>query len=165
MTPNPFPNRLYLLAPWDLPIEQPLNETDRVKLGQTLQQFLQILDQNCDSRSDPCGNRVALAALDRELASLDVGTLQPAPIPSTQTPLKPWEVADFDNYFSVSHVQSSESPSCMVWSLLMTYQIFLKLQCDGEPFDLTQTERLKAGMKSHAFLLARIFNLSLEKMS
>ncbi|MDI9636241.1 hypothetical protein QM565_10660 [Geitlerinema splendidum] len=157
MTPNPFPNRLYLLAPWDLPIEQPLNETDRVKLGQTLQQFLKILDQNC--------NGEALAALDRELASLDVGILQPAPIPSTQTPLKPWEVADFDNYFSVSHVQSSESPSCVVWSLLMTYQIFLKLQCDGEPFDLTQTERLKAGMKSHAFLLARVFNLSLENMS
>lgn len=157
MTQNSFPNRLYLLAPWDLPIEQPLSETDRVKLCQTLQQFLQILDQNC--------NGEALAALDRELASLNIGTLQPAPIPSTQTPLKPWEVADFDNYFSVSHVQSSESPSCVVWSLLMTYQIFLKLQCYGEPFDSLQTEQLKAGMKSQAFLLARVFNIPLEKTS
>lgn len=157
MTNNVLPSRLYLLVPWDLPIEQQLSETEQFKLHQALKQLLQALVQVSDQE--------ALAIINQELANLDLGNVLPAHISSTTTPLKPWEVEDFDNYFNVSHVQTQEPAVCVVWSLLTSYQIFLTLSLSdyGSNFDPTQIELLKEGFRTYVYLLERVFNLCLEE--
>lgn len=155
MTNNALPSRLYLLVPWDLPIEQQLSEADQIKLRQALRQLLQALHQ--------ASNREAIAMINQELANLDIGNVFSPLVSSTKTPLKLWEVEDFNNYFNVSHVKTQEPAVCVVWSLLAAYQIFLTLEQYGSQFDATQVERLKEGLKSYAYLLVRVFSLSLEE--
>lgn len=155
MTNNALPSRLYLLVPWDLPIEQQLSEADRVKLQQALKQLLQALHQ--------ASNREAIAIINQELANLDIGNVFPSLASSTKTPLKFWEIEDFNNFFNVSHVKTQEPAVCVVWSLLVAYQIFLTLKEDGGQFDPIQVERQKQGLRSYVYLLARVFSLSLEE--
>lgn len=155
MTKDALPPQLYLLVPWDLPIQEQLNEANKAKLCQALKQLLQALEQASD--------REALATINQELANLDISNIFPAPVSSTKTPLKPWEVEDFDNYFNVSHVQTQEPAICVVWSLLTAYQSFLTLNRYGSNFDPAQVELLKEGFRTYAYLLERVFNLCLEE--
>lgn len=155
MTKNTLPPRLYLLLPWDLPIEQQLSEDNQVKLRQALKQLLKALMQTSDGD--------ALATINQELANLDIGNVFPASVSSTKTPLKAWEVEDFDNYFNVMHVQTEEPAICVVWSLLTAYQLFLTLNRYGSNFDPTQVALLKKGFKTYAYLLERVFDLRLEE--
>lgn len=156
MTKDAFPDLLYLLPPWELPIQQQLSEADEVKLRQALKQLLQALEQtSCQE---------ALAMINQELANLDMGNVSPLSLSSTKTPLKPWEVEDFDNYFGVTHVHSQEPAICIVWSLLMTYQAFLILNLYSDKLDPAQVVLQKRGFKGYVYLLARIFSLSLEEI-
>ncbi|MEQ8969419.1 MAG: hypothetical protein RIE73_03380 [Coleofasciculus sp. C1-SOL-03] len=157
MTKDALPERLYLLAPWDLPIEQQLSEANEVKLRQALTQLLHALDRSSDDQE-------ALNIINQELAHLDISHVFPASVSSTQTALKPWEVADFNNYFKLMHVQTKEPAVCVVWSLLTAYQTFLTLDESDSEFDLTQVEYLKEGFRCYVYLLARVFNLSLEEI-
>lgn len=156
MTKDAFPDRLYLLAPWDLPIQQQLSEANEVKLRQVLKQLLQALEQT--------STQEALAMVNQELVNLDTGNVSPVPISSTKTLLTPWEIEDFDNYFGVSHVQTQEPAICLVRSLLVAYQTFLTLNHYSSGLDPGQVALQKRGFKSYVYLLARIFSLSLEEI-
>lgn len=165
MTQKTFLSQLYLLVPWDLPLEQDLSEVHQVKLSQALKQLLQALEEPSHQK--------ALMLIEQELANLDLDGVFPATSSTTKTPLKSWEVQDFDQYFMVSHVKTPEPAFCVVWSLLAAYQNFLMLdgatqseaQQSPSPFDPTQVKQLKAGLKSYAYLLVRVFRLSLEEIS
>ncbi|MBW4550121.1 MAG: hypothetical protein KME35_03265 [Aphanocapsa sp. GSE-SYN-MK-11-07L] len=149
-----LPPRLYLLAPWDLPIQQQLSDVHRAKLQRSLKQFLKALEQT--------SYQEAVTTINQELANLDVRSVASVQLSSTQTPLKSWEIEDFDTYFEVSHVQTHEPAVCMVWSLMVTYQAFLVLKHQGSDFDLAQVELQKEGFRSYVFLLARVFSLNFE---
>lgn len=156
MTQDAFPNRLFLLAPWDLPIQQRLRGVEEVKVRQALKQLLQALEQP--------SYQEALAMINQELANLDVSDVSPVPITFTKTPLKPWEVEDFDNYFGVRHVHSQKPAICIVRSLLMTYQTLLTLNHDSGKLDPAQVAVQKRGFRGYVYLLARVFSLSLEEI-
>lgn len=154
MTHPVLPIKLYLLVPWDLPIQQPLSEGDKVTLERSLKQFIKALEQHLVQE--------AITTIHQALAHLDVNSVVPIQLTSTQTPLNAREVEDFDTYFEVSHVQTQEPAICMVWSLLVSYQVFLILSDRGSDFDQTQVELQKQGFRSYIDLLARVFNLNLE---
>lgn len=156
MTQNKLPSRLYLLIPWDLPIQQQLNEANKIKLLHILKKLLHALELS--------SYQEALDIINQELANLDMSHVLPASVASTQTMLKPWEVEDFNNYFKLMHVQTKEPADCVVWSLLTAYQTFLTLDESGSEFDSTQVEYLKEGFRSYAYMLARVFSLSLEEI-
>jgi hypothetical protein len=155
MTKNILPDRLFVLPPSDLPIEQQLSEANEVKLRQILKQLLHALDLP--------SAREALNIIKRELANLDISHLSPVSAYSTQTALKPWEVEDFNDYFKLMLVQTPEPEVCIVWSLLTSYQAFLSLDESDSEFDSTQVEYLKEGFRCYIYLLARVFSLSLEE--
>lgn len=156
MTKDALPDRLYLLAPWDLPIEQQLSETNKVKLCQSLQKLLQALD--CSSSQE------ALNIIIQELANLDISHVLPASVFCTQTSLKPWEVEDFNNYFKLMHVQTKEPEICVLWTLFFAYRTFLMLNESGSEFDAVEIECLKEGFRQYAYLLARVFSITLEEI-
>ncbi|MBE9224529.1 hypothetical protein IQ264_03455 [Phormidium sp. LEGE 05292] len=156
MTKDALPDRLYLLAPWDLPIEQQLSEANEAKLRQALQQLLQAL--NCSSSQE------ALNIIIQELANLDISHVFTASVSYTQTSLKPWEVEDFNNYFKLMHVQTKEPEICVIWTLFVAYRTFLSLDESGSNFDAIQVEYLKEGFRQYAYLLARVFSISLEEI-
>ncbi|NEP60332.1 MAG: hypothetical protein F6K31_25570, partial [Symploca sp. SIO2G7] len=87
MTKDALPDQLYLLAPWDLPIQQQLSEANEIKLRQALKQLLQTLNRP--------SSQEALNIINQELANLDISHVFPAAIASTKTALQPWEVFDF----------------------------------------------------------------------
>jgi hypothetical protein len=154
MTHPVLPTKLYLLAPWDLPIQQQLSDCDRVILELSLRQFLKASEQQSVQE--------AIITLEQALANLDISSAVPIQLASTHTPLDVWEVEDFDTYFEVSHIQTQEAASCMLWGLLVTYQAFLVLSDQGSNFDRTQVELQKQGFRSYIYLLARVFDLNLE---
>jgi hypothetical protein len=156
MTHNSLPSQLYLLFPGNLPIEQQLSSSNQVKIRQALQNLLQALNES--------SNRQALVILNRELANLDLSNICPASIPSTQTLLKPWEVEDFNQCFKLAHVKTEDKSICLVWGLLTVYKTLLVLERDNPKFNPSRVTDLKEGLKSHIYLLGRVFNLSLEKI-
>jgi hypothetical protein len=156
MTKDILPDRLYLLPPLDLPVEQQLSEANEVKLRQALKQLLHALELS--------SKREALNIINQELVALDMSHVFPASVSSTQTALKLWEVEDFNNYFKLMHVQTQEPAVCVVWSLFTSYKAFLLLDESDSEFDSTQVEFLKEGFRCYAYLLARVFKLSLEEI-
>ena len=154
MTYPALPPRLYLLVPWELPIQQPLNDVHKAKLERSLKQFLIALEQ--------ATYQAASTTIHQELANLDVSSTAPVQLTSTQTCLDPCEVEDFDAYFEISHVQTQEPAICMVWSLLVSYQAFLTLTHQGGDFDPEQVELQKQGFRHYVYVLARVFSLDLE---
>jgi hypothetical protein len=157
MTHNSLPSQLYLLFPGDLPIEEQLSSSNQVKIRQALQNLLQALNE--------LSNRQAMIIINRELANFDLSNLCPASIPSTQTTLKPWEVEDFNQCFKLAHVTTEDKSICLVWGLLTVYKTLLVLERDNSKFQPSRVKDLKEGLKSHAYLLARVFNLSLEEIN
>ncbi|GFE67431.1 hypothetical protein [Chroococcus sp. FPU101] len=151
---NPNP-QLELLVPWDLPIEQKLNETDQIKIGQALNQLLAALKQSCSQE--------ALKTIEQTLERL--GTVEMVPIEpiSTKTALENWEVKDFDHYFEISHVQTQDNAICVVRSILVAYQTLLILNSQYNGLDPAQIELQKKGFVSYVYLLARVFELHLEE--
>ncbi|ABW31362.1 hypothetical protein [Acaryochloris marina] len=154
MTFPALPPRLYLVVPWDLPIQHPLDDVYKDKLERSLKQFLIALDQDSD--------QVAQAIINRELSRLDLSSVSPIALTSTQTALKPCEVEDFDAYFEVNHVQTNEPATCMIWSLLVSYQAFLTLCQQKHDFYLEHITQQKQGFRSYTNLLSRVFDLNLE---
>ncbi|MEO1004644.1 MAG: hypothetical protein AAFW67_02080, partial [Cyanobacteria bacterium J06638_38] len=153
MTHNSLPPQLYLLIPGDLPIDEQLSSSNQIKISQILQNLLQALNE--------LSNHQALTIINRELADLDLSNICPSPIPSTQTSLKPWEVEDFNQCFKLSHVATEDKCICLVWGLLTVYKTLLVLERDNPKFNPSRVKDLKEGLKSHVYLLGRVFNLSL----
>ncbi|MEM7759320.1 MAG: hypothetical protein AAF298_14525 [Cyanobacteria bacterium P01_A01_bin.40] len=156
MTYDSLPSQLYLLIPGNLPIDEQLSSSNQVKIRQTLQNLLQALNE--------LSNHQALTIIDRELANLDLSNICPAPIPSTQTSLKPWEVEDFNQCFKLAHVATEDKSICLVWGLLTVYKTLLILERNNPKFNPSRVKDLKEGLKSHIYLLGRVFNLSLEEI-
>ncbi|MEM9272769.1 MAG: hypothetical protein AAGA80_07370 [Cyanobacteria bacterium P01_F01_bin.143] len=156
MNQNSLPSELYLLVPGNLPIEQELSQESQVKVRQILQSLLQALNES--------SNRQALVIIERELAKLDFNNIDPALVSSTQTSLKPWEVEDFNNCFKISHIDTEDKSLCLVWGLLNVYKTLLLLEQDNSTFNPSRIIDLKEGIRSHVYLLSRVFNLSLEEI-
>lgn len=156
MTHDSLPSQLYLIVPGNLPIEEQLSSSNQVKIRQILQSLLQALNElsNCQ----------ALAIVDRELANLDLSTIYPASISSTQTALKPWEVEDFNHCFKLAHVTTEDKSTCLVWGLLTVYKTLLVLERDNPKFNPSRVKDLQEGLKNYVYLLGRVFNLSLEEI-
>jgi hypothetical protein len=151
---SPLSHPLHLLVPWELPTQIQLSDVHQAQLCRTLSQFLRSLKQP---------PRQAIAILDHELAVLDAGKIVPVNAASTKTLLKVWEVEDFDHYFDAIHVQAQEPAICLVMSLLLSYRVFLILIQQEYPFEQRYVEQQKRGFASYAYLLARVFDLNLEK--
>ncbi|MEM8780703.1 MAG: hypothetical protein AAGF26_17930, partial [Cyanobacteria bacterium P01_G01_bin.49] len=143
---QPYPiSQLELLVPWDLPIEQELEEFDREKLTKMLDQFLQALEQQSPEKE--------LIIIEQLLASLEIVETSPIDISSTKSYLENWEVTDYDNYFNVTHVQSPNPAICLLKSVVVTYYTFLLLFYQKKQLNLTQIELQKQGFISYACLL------------
>ncbi|MCJ8282735.1 MAG: hypothetical protein MJK14_23690 [Rivularia sp. ALOHA_DT_140] len=146
-------SQLDLLVPWDLPIDEQLTQADTVKLSQALVQILTALQQVDTS--------AALVIIQDELSKLASVDISPAKISSTKTPLKKWEVEDFDRHFGVNHVESQQPAFCILKSLMLAvYQMFILLDKQNNPkFDSVQLERQKQGYISYIHLLSRVYHL------
>jgi len=156
MNQHALPSNLYLVVPGDLPVEQQLNEVKKVRLCRSLNQLLQALVQT--------SNQAALTMINQELANFNLSGIFPCQPSVTKTPLKPWEVEDYNNYFQVSHIRTQDPAFCVVHSLLTAYQLFLAFDDRDREFDAFQVRLLKEGLKSYIFLLARVFGLQLEEI-
>ncbi len=154
MNQHALPSNLYLVVPGDLPVEQHMDELQKVQLCRSLNQLLQALGQT--------SNQAALTMITQELANFNLSGIFPSQPSVTKTPLKPWEVEDYNNYFQVSHVRARDPAFCVVHSLLTAYQLFLAFDDRDREFDPFQVRLLKEGLKSYVFLLARVFGLQLE---
>ncbi len=130
-----------------------LSDEHQVQLSQALSQLLRSLEQPTDE---------AIATLDQAVSALDIGEVTSVEGTSTKTPLKPWEIEDFDQYFGVTHIHAQEPLLCLVMSLLLTCRTFLALVQQGD-FDQTQVNYQRRGFASYARLLARVFDIHLEK--
>ncbi len=147
-------SQLDLLVPWDLPIDEQLNEADKVKLSQALHQILKALQQIDTS--------TALVIIQDELSKLASVDKLRATISSTKTPLKKWEVEDFDRHFGVNHVESQQPALCIVKSLMLSvHQMFIFLDRQNNQFDSVQVERQKQGYISYIRLLSRVYHLGI----
>ena len=158
MTNNSLPSQLYLLAPWDLPVEEQLSESNRSKISQLLKNLLQALDE--------VSHQKALAIIDRELANIDINSISPALVSSfsTKAQVKPWEVEDFNDCFNMNYVTAKDKPTCIVWGLLIVCKTLLTLHEDHRQFDPDFFKNVREGLKSHIYLLGRVFSLSLEEI-
>ena len=148
-------SQLDLLVPWDLPIDEQLSEADTVKLSQALKQILTALQQVDTS--------AALVIIQDELSKLAFVDIFPAKISSTKTPLKKWEIEDFDRHFGINHVESQQPAFCIVKSLMLAvYQMFILLdKQNNSQFDSIQIERQKQGYISYIHLLSRVYHLEM----
>ena len=158
MTNNSLPSQLYLLAPWNLPVEEQLSESKRSKISQLLKNLLQALDE--------VSHQKALAIIDEELANIDINSISPALVSSfsTKAQVKPWEVEDFNDCFNVNYVTVKDKPTCIVWGLLIVCKTLLTFDEDARKFDPNFLENVREGLKSHIYLLGRVFSLSLEEI-
>ena len=146
-------SQLDLLVPWDLPIDEQLSEADTVKLSQALRQILKALEQVETS--------AALVIIQDGLSKLAFVDIFPAKISSTKTPLKKWEVEDFDRHFGIDHVKTQKPAFCIVKSLMLAiHRMFILLDKQNNPkFDSIQIERQKQGYISYIQLLSRVYHL------
>lgn len=158
MSYDSLPSQLYLLVPWDLPIDEQLSLSDQGKIRQILQSLLQALNESSSLQ--------ALTIVNRELEDLKFSS-RLAPIATTKSSLKPWEVKDFNEYFNLAHVRTEDKSFCLVWGLLTVYKtlLLLDLDRDNPDFNSSRITDLQDGLKSYVYLLGRVFNLSLEKTS
>jgi hypothetical protein len=156
MTHNSLPSQLYLLDPRNLPIEEQLSSSNQIRIRQALQNLLRALNELSNSQ--------ALIIINLALANLDLGDVSPALIASTQTSLKSWEVEDFNRCFKLTHVATKNRSVCLVLGLLTVYKTLLVLEQEESQFNPDLVEDLKEGLKSHVYLLGRVFNLSLEEI-
>lgn len=82
----------------------------------------------------------------------------------TNVLLEFWEIEDFDTFFQIEHVETQEPTACLLMSILTAYKTWIQLVINNDSAMAAQElEIQKQGFKSCANLLARIFNVSLEK--
>lgn len=154
MSENEFDIELDLLVPWDIPIDCQLDTEAKEKLSEVLTIFLFALQETSIT--------VMLSKIAIALESLDKIETTPAIFDKTKTPLKAWEVQDYDRYFKINRIQTNEPEVALVEGLLINTQTFILLcqQC-GDRLDTEQIELQKQGFISYARLLARNFNLNI----
>ena len=146
--------QLDLLVPWDLPVDERLNEADTVKLSQALSQIVKALKQ-VEASS-------ALVIIKDELYKLGSPDILPAKISSTKTAIKGWEIEDFDSHFDVNHVESQQPALSIIKSLMLAiYRMFILLNEQNNNFDSLAVEQQKQGYISYIHLLSRVYHLQI----
>ncbi|MEM8830586.1 MAG: hypothetical protein AAGE96_14690 [Cyanobacteria bacterium P01_G01_bin.19] len=152
MSENEFDRELDLLVPWDIPIESQLDRETQEQLSEVLMLFLQAL-----SKSSLEEALSEIAHLLEYLNAIDTTSVE---IENTQTPIKNWEVKDYDRFFKINRIQTNYPEIALVKGLLQNTHTFLLLcqQC-GDRLDSPQIELQKQGFITYARLLARSFNL------
>ena len=110
---------LQLLAPWDLPLSQPLtdDELDRVELAlASLTRAFEL-----ENRQE------ALTSVSQLLADVPVPETTPCIEAGSKVSLRPKEVEAYDEYFRIEHIQSAAPAMTLVRSLIACYKNFLEL--------------------------------------
>ncbi|WP_414526552.1 hypothetical protein [Nodularia chucula] len=145
---------LELLTPSELPIKSNLTQNNKTQIEKVLKELLTALTKpNIQQNISMIENMIM------ELEIYDVFTPE---ITSTNTTLKYWEIEDFDTYFQVSHIQTSEPEICLVKSLLSTIKTFFCLNQNNLNLDMTQIDLQREGFLTYIYLLGRVFQLELE---
>jgi hypothetical protein len=147
--------QLELLIPWDLPLETTVSNSDKIKLIKSLKLILKA--------SVSSSYQEELKFIERALLVLGKVAVYPVEIKKTQTSLDAWEVQDYDKYFGVNHIKTKHSAIALVRSLLITYEIFIKLIIQNNNLESQQIEIQKKGFTNYVYLLTRVFDLSLEE--
>ena len=107
--------QLDLLVPEQLPTQKELDEANREKVFLSISIALKSLDLTCQKQ--------AISQVNQALIILGENDILPA-ILQTQASKKQSKTLDYDNYFNVNHVKSSEPEICLVRSVLVTYKSF-----------------------------------------
>ena len=158
MTDDLSNSHLDLLVPWDLPIDLNLSSYEKVVITHALTQLLTALNSKEQVAE-------AIALIDQTIINLGEGHQSMPNIPKTKIVLKQWEIADYDRYFNIQHIESDTPAICIVCSLLLTYRQFLYL-CEQNPsLNPIHIAQQKQGFEAIAHLLIRSFNLSVLNFS
>ena len=154
MSENEFEIKLDLLIPGDIPINRQLDTEVKEKLSKVLTIFLLAIEET--------STVVSLSKIAHALESLDKIETRSAAIDKTETPLKNWEVEDYDRYFKINRIQTDRPELALVRGLLINTQTFLLL-CKNyrDRLDPQQIELQKQGFIAYAQLLARNFQLNI----
>ena len=163
---SPYPNlqkvepfsdveQLELLIPWDLPLEMKVSNADQNKLIPSLKLILQA-----STLSSP---QEELKLIEKALLILGQVESSPAQITKTQVSLNVWEVKDYNEYFGVNHIETQQPAIALVRSILISYQMFIKLVIQNNNLEFEQIEIQRMGFANYAHLLTRVFNLSLDE--
>lgn len=149
---------LILLRPDCLPWSHKLTTKSKDKLQTALNLLQQALAAT--ERQD------ALNAIDRAIEAIEpIEIIEIEEIIPTNISLEAWEIDDFDQFFSLKHVQATEPAICLVASLLMGYRALLQLDsCILFESMHLEVETQKSGFQSCLKLLARVFDLHLEEI-
>jgi hypothetical protein len=151
-----FSDTLILLRPDYLPSSHKINQSND-KLCIVINLLRQALAETSQQR--------ALTTIELALDIIGpVEVIETEETLPTNTSLKTWQIEDFDQFFGLKHVQAKEPAECLVVSVLTAYRAWLELNCcTSLESSKLEVENQKNGFKSCVSLLARVFNVDLEK--
>lgn len=153
MSDNDFEFQLNLPIPWDIPLDYRLEPIQQQKLTKSLKLLLESLSLDSIDKS--------LTKNQQAIACLGIVTMQSVEVEQTKTFLKTWEVQDYDNYFKINRVRSTEPAAILVQSLLVNCRAFFLLCKNNKQLDKNQIKIQKQGFISYVYLIARNFNLEI----
>ncbi len=144
------PPQLYLLVPDELPSQNELNEASKASILLSLNLALESLDLASQEQ--------AIAKTNQALAILKSSDILPVGHNLRNTK-KYREALDYDRYFNVEHIKSSEPEICLLKSILVAYKCFLLLEKESNTFNLEKIKVQRQGFRSYFLLLGRVYNL------
>lgn len=156
--PEPSPDSLDLLVPWDIPLECPLSEPVKQQIEDSLRSLLTALQTPSLAQ--------AQAQINQIISTLPKPNTRHAPIQATKTALTPAAVQDYDTYFGITHIQTThpathhqDTALALTHGLLTNCAKFTTL-CHStptlNPHHITQQ---KQGFISYIHLLTRVFDI------
>ena len=154
---------LDLLVPWDLPTDLNLDTQEKEVVTYALTQLFLSLEQEEERPKYCLGETISL--IDQAIATLGKGHQAIPNISKEKLSLKQWEIADYDRYFNIQHIESDTPAICITRSLLLTYRQFLYLCLQNPTLAPAQLIQQRQGFEAIAHLLIRIFNLELNSKS
>ena len=152
---------LDLLVPWDLPTNLTLPIQEKEVITHALTQLLDSLTIEKSGKEDTSKYTIDknITVITKAIATLGKGHQSSPNISKEKLSLKQWEIADYDRYFNIQHIESNTPAICITRSLLLTYRQFLYLCNQSHNLDSTQVIRQRQGFGAIAHLLIRTFNL------
>lgn len=153
MSDNDFDFQLNLPNPWDIPLDDRLDSEQKQKLAKSLKLLLKAVRSPSLDKS--------LIILKEAIDCLGTIATESIPIKNTKTALKNWEVQDYDRYFQIERVTTTEPAACLIQGLLVNCRAFFLLCQKNRELDPRQIEIQKQGFISYAYLLARNFQLEI----
>lgn len=142
---------LSLLLPWDLPTQITLSPEQKQRAQQVLTTLNNALALNDHGQ--------AHQQLQQLLVSLTDIDTQPADVEHTETPLSREEVEDYDRYFNISHIHSTQPFLSLIKGLVQSAAVFMGLCERMDKLPLQRVEQQVAGFQAYSQLLARTGNI------